>query len=118
MRPLAGNDTRRNILNWIKYKGPQDAAVTHGRLDITVGLDSGFVDANVVDLRNDPVEGVTVVLVPTDPRRKRSDLYKSETSNESGGVRFDGVAPGDYKVFAWKDVPRGSMAVCRIHPGL
>ena len=79
-----------------------------GRLDIVVGLDSGSVDAYVVDLRNNPVEGVTVVLVPTEPRRRRSDLYKSETSNESGGVRFDGVAPGDYKVFAWEDVPRGA----------
>ena len=35
MRPLAGNDTRRNILNWIKYKGPQDAAALADRLGIS-----------------------------------------------------------------------------------
>jgi hypothetical protein len=88
--------------------GMSIAAATRGRLDITIGLDSGSVDASVVDLRNDPVEGVTVVLVPTEPRHKRSDLYTSETSNEAGSVRFDGVAPGDYKIFAWEDVQRGA----------
>ena len=52
-----------------------------------------------------------MVLVPSEPRRERSDLYKIGTSNESGTVHFSSVAPGDYKVFAWDNVPvdAGSM---------
>jgi predicted ArsR family transcriptional regulator len=35
MPELARNDTRKKILNWIKYKGPQDAATLANRLDIS-----------------------------------------------------------------------------------
>jgi hypothetical protein len=79
-----------------------------GRLDIVVGLDAGSIDATSVDLQGDPVEGVTIVLIPNEPRRSRSDIYQSDTSSVTGQVRFDGVAPGDYKVFAWEDVPLGA----------
>jgi hypothetical protein len=55
-----------------------------------------------------PFYDATVVLVPDPPRRQRFDLYYAEGSNATGRARFAGVAPGDYKMFAWDDVPGDS----------
>jgi hypothetical protein len=79
-----------------------------GQLDILISPTTGSLDA-VVQL--DPTKtfpGAIVVLVPDPPRRQRLDLYYSDIANDSGRVRFDDVAPGDYRVFAWDDVPDDS----------
>jgi hypothetical protein len=36
------------------------------------------------------------------------DLYRTATSDQQGRFTFSNVAPGDYKVLAWEDVPRGA----------
>ena len=46
----------------------------------------------------------TIVVVPDPPRRQRFDLYYVAGS-PNGRLHLDGIAPGDYKVFAWDDVP-------------
>jgi hypothetical protein len=42
------------------------------------------------------------------PSRERYDLYRVASTDASGHVRIDGVAPGEYKVFAWDDVKPGA----------
>jgi len=76
-----------------------------GQFDIVIGLNSGTVDATVLDNKQKPVDHSTVVLVPDPPSRQRFDLYYAAETDESGLARFVSVAPGDYKVFAWDDVP-------------
>jgi hypothetical protein len=73
-----------------------------GGLDILLGTGPGSLDAAVVDNRQMPVAGVTVVLVPDITRRKRYDLFRQATSDSSGRIHLDNVVPGDYKVFAWE----------------
>jgi len=46
---------------------------------------------------------VKVALVPDAPLRRRWDLYKSTTTDQSGNFSIRMVAPGDYKVFAWEE---------------
>lgn len=75
-----------------------------GRLDIRVAATGGRLDVAVVDAAGDPADGRRVVLIPNPPRRQRFDLYRAAVSDDSGVVRFTGVAPGDYKVFAWERV--------------
>lgn len=53
-----------------------------------------------------PFSGAITVLIPATPNR--IDLYKNATSDQSLQVAFNSVAPGDYKVIAWEDVPRGA----------
>jgi hypothetical protein len=53
-----------------------------------------------------PSAGATVVLVPQTPRRP--DLFKTAMSDAGGNFAFRGVAPGDYKVFAWEQVPNNA----------
>jgi len=46
------------------------------------------------------------VLIPA--AKNRQDLYKTTNSDQLGNVSFTNVAPGDYKVIAWEDVPQGA----------
>jgi hypothetical protein len=75
-----------------------------GGLEILLGNSPGAVEAAVVDSRQLPLSGVTVVLVPDSARRKRYDLFRQATSDATGRIRIENVVPGDYKVFAWEVV--------------
>ncbi len=75
-----------------------------GALEIQIGQNPGTFDAAVIDDNQEAASGATVVLVPDPSRRQRQDAYRSATTNESGRVHFEGVIPGDYKVFAWDEV--------------
>jgi hypothetical protein len=79
-----------------------------GQLDVVISLNSGSVDAMVFDDVQKPFTDATVVLVPDPPKRQRFDLYYATGSDSSGKAHFEGVAPGDYKIFAWDDVPGDS----------
>jgi hypothetical protein len=75
------------------------------QLDIVVSVNSGALDAVVFDDKQNPIPGATVVLVPEPPRRNRGDLYDATGTNSAGRAHLTGIAPGDYRVFAWDDIP-------------
>jgi hypothetical protein len=79
-----------------------------GSLDILLGATPGSLDAVVTDDKQMPEAAVTVVLAPDTAQQKRIDLYRSATSDASGKVHWDGVAPGDYKIFAFEDIENGA----------
>jgi hypothetical protein len=62
-----------------------------------------------VDSKNRAVlfAGARVVLVPALARRENKMLYRSEIVPASGMFSFNNVPPGEYKVFAWKNLPPG-----------
>jgi hypothetical protein len=47
-----------------------------------------------------------VVLIPD--IRRRTELYRSVTTDVSGLFHFDRIPPGDYKVFSWEEVDDGA----------
>jgi hypothetical protein len=75
-------------------------------LSLQIGFSPGQVGVNVTDSVGQPFSGGITVLIPA--ARNRVDLYKTATSDQSGQVVFSGVAPGDYKIIAWEDVPQGA----------
>jgi protocatechuate 3,4-dioxygenase beta subunit len=78
-------------------------------LEILLSPNAATVTTTVVDENQKPVQGATVVIVTSDPaRRRRQDLNKTAASNAEGRVNFDGLAPGDYKLFAWDDMVPGA----------
>jgi len=77
-------------------------------LEIVVSFDTGKLDGLVLDGRNQPAANVAAVLVPDANRNKRRELYKSGTTDASGRFHLEGIAPGDYTVFAWEDVESGA----------
>jgi hypothetical protein len=48
--------------------------------------------------------GATVALVPT---LRRFSRFKEVTTDQFGEFHFDGIAPGEYKVFAWDHIESG-----------
>jgi hypothetical protein len=77
-------------------------------LDIVLSPNAATITLMVVDENQKPVQGATAVIVSDPARRKRPDLNKSAVSNPAGQVVFDGLAPGEYKVFAWDDIAAGA----------
>ncbi len=75
-------------------------------LEIAIGTNPGAVEGTVVNEQQAAAAGVTVVLLPD--FRRRTDLYKTITTDASGRFHMDGVPPGDYRAFAWREVGDGS----------
>lgn len=67
-------------------------------LEVVIGVSRGALEGIVA---NGPADCL-VVLVPD--VRRRTDLYKTTSTDSSGRFRFDRIPPGDYKVFAWQEV--------------
>jgi len=78
-------------------------------LEVILSPNAATITVTVVDENQKPVQGATAAIIASDPaRRKRQDLNKSAASNASGQVVFDGLAPGEYKVFAWEEIAPGA----------
>jgi hypothetical protein len=76
------------------------------RLNFVLGTNGGVLEGNVVSRNGQPLANVPVAVVPA-ARQQRPDLYSSTTTDDSGHFRLQGLAPGDYAVFAWEDIEDG-----------
>jgi uncharacterized surface anchored protein len=74
-------------------------------LDIVISPNAGMVDALVVDDKLTAVRDAIVVLVPEAPQRNRPDLYKAQATDSAGRAHLADLAPGDYRLFAWDEIP-------------
>jgi hypothetical protein len=74
-----------------------------GPLEIMLSPNGGQVEGTVVDAKQQPATG-TVVLVPDVRHRDQTQLFKMMGTNASGHFTITGIAPGDYKLFAWQEV--------------
>ena len=77
---------------------------SHGPLEITMSLGGYQLDGAVTAADGLPVAGARVVLIPEGNKRKLYLLYKDVVTDQNGKFILQGIAPGDYKVFAWQDV--------------
>jgi Carboxypeptidase regulatory-like domain len=76
-----------------------------GQIEISLATDSGSLSGRVLDGRQEPLPGATVVLLPDlDRRLLRTDLYKTANTDEAGRFLMEGLPPGDYRVFSWEKV--------------
>lgn len=51
-----------------------------------------------------PEAGASAVLIPESSRRDQFALYKTQNTDQYGHFEIRGIAPGDYKLFAWEEV--------------
>ena len=77
-------------------------------LEIVIGAEGGSLAGRVVSAAQEPLVNRTVVVVPAPTLRERADLFKSDSTDGSGRFRIQGLAPGEYKVFAWETVESGA----------
>jgi protocatechuate 3,4-dioxygenase beta subunit len=79
-----------------------------GNLEIVLGADAGQAEGLVFDAADQPVSGAIVALVPDTAHRGGRGRYKSATTDQYGRFDVKGIAPGDYKLFAWEDIDDGA----------
>jgi hypothetical protein len=73
-------------------------------LDVVASPNGVTIQGTVVDAKDHPVADATVVCVPDAKRRKRSDLYQQDTSDQHGHFRLHGLNPGEYTILAFEEL--------------
>ena len=81
----------------------QFPAVDNAFLDVVISSGAMQFEGTTTEAKSMPEPGVTVVLIP-DQHRDRVDLFKNTTTDANGKYLLRGIAPGDYKLFAWDSV--------------
>ena len=74
-------------------------------IEIIVSSGAGVVNGIVQDGPTKIAAGAVVALVPDSKRFENRALFAATTSDASGRFVFRGVAPGDYRLFAWESTP-------------
>ena len=85
---------------------PLSVGEAPGTLELVLGVDGGQVQGTVTD-GDKPVAGALVTAVPDSGRE---DLARAGRTGPSGRFSLRGLAPGDYMLYAFDDVPEGSGA--------
>jgi hypothetical protein len=75
---------------------------TKDRFEVVLSPNGGRVEGTVVSPEGRPLSSATVVLVP-EAGLRRIDLYRTATTDASGRYVLRGVAPGEYKAFAFEN---------------
>lgn len=95
------DDVLENGLNVTRGLSP-------GFLEVVLSPAGGRIDGTVVTEDQKPFSGAQVILIPEPRRRTRDDLYKTTNTDQDGRFTLRGIAPGEYKLFAWEDVDTGA----------
>jgi Carboxypeptidase regulatory-like domain len=74
-----------------------------GSLEVVLSSGAGQIEGTVIDAKSQPVGSLQAVLIP-DQDRSRTELIKTSVTDQNGKFTFRGVAPGDYKIFAWEGI--------------
>jgi len=94
-----------------------DEEATDGQVDLTKGTgpivvvlatDVGEVEGTVKRANGDLAIRVRVTLIASGKNSGRFDLSRFGFTDEHGKFDLKTVAPGDYEIFAWEDVPVGA----------
>jgi hypothetical protein len=88
--------------------GRIDLTKAAGHLTVVLGTDLGEVEGSVKKAGGDPAVRVRVTLIAYGSHLGRHDLSHSGFTDDQGKFHLRNVAPGEYKVFAWEDVPVGA----------
>jgi hypothetical protein len=98
---LGADDVLEGGINLTRAKGRPE-------LELVLSLAGARVDGLVLNEEHLPLSGAVVALVPEPSRRSQSRLYGSTNTDQYGRFTLRGIAPGEYKVFAWGDVESGA----------
>jgi hypothetical protein len=78
------------------------------QVEVIFATGAGGIRGVVTNAEGDPAPGSVVTLTPEPPRDWRPDLWRMGPADQSGQFRFEGLAPGEYWLFAWEDLEPGS----------
>ena len=82
-----------------------------GDIEIVLSTAGGQADGSVTNDKGEPAAGVTITLVPEDPKRLPTTFLKTGTTDQYGRFSFKDIAPGDYLAYAWDQIEFSGMAL-------
>ena len=77
-------------------------------LEIVVSAAAAQIEGVAMNAKQEPSPGAQVVLAPDERRREQRHLYKLVTADQTGRFMVQGVAPGDYLLYAFEDLESGA----------
>jgi hypothetical protein len=81
----------------------------HAELALALAPGGGRIEGVALDADDKPVLGAAVVLIPNEPAlRPRLNFARDAVTDKSGHFELKGVAPGEYRLFAWNDIEKDS----------
>jgi protocatechuate 3,4-dioxygenase beta subunit len=72
---------------------------------ISLSASGAVVEGRVRGADGFPMPGAVVALVPS---LRRYSRYKETTTDQNGAFTIAGVAPGEYKIYAWDEIETGA----------
>ena len=98
------SDVRQNATS--VYDGGFDVDNRNpGPLEIILSNGAGVIDGVVSDGASKQYSGAIVALVPDPHRFENRAVFATVTSDASGRFVFRGIAPGEYRLYAWETTP-------------
>ena len=79
------------------------AGSVRGPLEVVLSSAGSRIEGTVTDDNDLPSAGAVVALVP-EGKRDQFRLYKDTTTDQYGQFVLRGIAPGNYKIFSWREV--------------
>jgi hypothetical protein len=79
-------------------------------IEVAVRARSGAIEGTVKTVGNIAAPGAVVALVPSADFRRNPALHHRSNADGGGKFTFRGVAPGDYKLYAFNSIPPGAEA--------
>jgi hypothetical protein len=111
----------RGLREGLYLKGMRmgDQDVTEKGVDITQGFageeltvvlspNGGVVEGSVTNAKDEPAVGVKVTVIPDASHQGTEWLYKIADTDQNGHFVIKGIAPGDYKIYAWEELEEGA----------
>lgn len=81
-----------------------------GSLEVVLSSKAADVSGTVRSEKGDPLQGVPVTLWPKSPDKSREDSGIHTTNTDQNGTyKITDLAPGDYYVAAWDDIPEAGL---------
>jgi len=74
-------------------------------IEVVINPKGATIDGVVQGSDTKGIAFTTVVLVPQVSRRSVANFYKYAITDDAGHFTLRGIAPGEYKVFAWEKSP-------------
>jgi hypothetical protein len=81
------------------------AGPTEESFEVQIAIPGGILRGIVRDATEQPAATASVVVVPDFARRKNSAFFKRATTDSRGQFAIQGLAPGEYYLFAWPAPP-------------
>ena len=82
---------------------------TGGTLDLVLSSKAATVTGSVQNEKGEALASVMVTLWSKTPDASLTGGVRPSFTDQNGGFRFQGLAPGDYYVAAWEDVDAGLL---------